>query len=119
MKPAADRMKLTYDDFLLFPDDGKRHELIDGEHYVTPSPNTKHQRVSGNLHFLIRAWLEDHQSDRSSMRRSMSSSPSLTSSSRTCCTLERAHAANPDRSSCHGRARDRCRDWLPRHADER
>jgi len=60
MKPAADRMKLTYDDFLLFPDDGKRHELIDGEHYVTPSPNTKHQRVSGNLHFLIRAWLEDH-----------------------------------------------------------
>ena len=32
-------MKLTYDDFVLFPDDGKRHELIDGEHYVTPSPN--------------------------------------------------------------------------------
>ncbi len=25
---------------LLFPDDGRRHELIDGEHYVTPSPNT-------------------------------------------------------------------------------
>ena len=60
VKPAAERMKLTYDDFLLFPDDGKRHELIDGEHYVTPSPNTKHQRVSGNLHFLIRAWLEEH-----------------------------------------------------------
>ena len=33
-------MKLTYDDFLLFPDDGQRHELIDGEHYVTPSPNS-------------------------------------------------------------------------------
>jgi Uma2 family endonuclease len=60
MKPAPDRIKLTYDDFLLFPDDGKRHELIDGEHYVTPSPNTKHQRVSGNLHFLMRAWLEEH-----------------------------------------------------------
>src|SRR5213593_3056213 len=27
MKPAG--VKLTYDDFLLFPDDGKRHELID------------------------------------------------------------------------------------------
>ena len=39
-------VKLTYDDFVLFPDDGKRHELIDGEHYVTPSPNTKHQHVS-------------------------------------------------------------------------
>ena len=60
MKPAPDRIKLTYDDFLLFPDDGKRHELIDGEHYVTPSPNTKHQRVSGNLFFLMRAWLEEH-----------------------------------------------------------
>jgi hypothetical protein len=22
--------ELTYDDFVLFPDDGKRHELIDG-----------------------------------------------------------------------------------------
>jgi Uma2 family endonuclease len=53
-------VKLTYDDYVLFPDDGKRHELIDGEHYVTPSPNTKHQRVSGNLHFMIRAWLETH-----------------------------------------------------------
>jgi len=53
-------MKLTYDDFVLFPDDGKRHELIDGEHYVTASPNTKHQQVSMELGFLIRSWLEDH-----------------------------------------------------------
>ena len=30
--------RLTLDDFALFPDDGLRHELIDGEHYVTPSP---------------------------------------------------------------------------------
>ena len=29
---GAPRLKLTYDDYLLFPDDGKRHELIDGEH---------------------------------------------------------------------------------------
>src|SRR5438128_3226950 len=49
MTPAGSGVKLTYEDFLLFPDDGKRHELIDGEHYVTPSPKTKHQRVSGNL----------------------------------------------------------------------
>jgi Uma2 family endonuclease len=53
-------VKLTYDDFVLFPDDGKRHELIDGEHYVTPSPNRKHQKISGNLHLLIGAWLEEH-----------------------------------------------------------
>ena len=42
--PAARAdMRLTYDDFVLFPDDGKRHEIIDGEHYVTPSPNVRHQ----------------------------------------------------------------------------
>ena len=60
MKPAHPGVKLTYDDFVLFPDDGKRHELIDGEHYVTPSPNLKHQKVSGALHLLIAGWLEDH-----------------------------------------------------------
>ena len=60
VNPASPGLKLTYDDYLLFPDDGKRHELIDGEHYVTPSPNTKHQRVSGNLHLVIATWLEDH-----------------------------------------------------------
>src|SRR5215510_454314 len=53
-------VKLTYDDFVQFPDDGMRHELIDGEHYVTPSPNTKHQRVSINLTVMIGGWLEQN-----------------------------------------------------------
>jgi Uma2 family endonuclease len=58
LRPAS--LQLTYDDFLLFPDDGKRHELIDGEHYVTPSPNTRHQEILGNLHLLIGTWLQEH-----------------------------------------------------------
>jgi Uma2 family endonuclease len=41
--------KLTYEDFLLLPDDGRRHEILDGEHSVNPSPNTKHQIVSMRL----------------------------------------------------------------------
>ncbi len=60
VKAQAAGIKLTYDDFLLFPDDGKRHELIDGEHYVTPSPNIRHQRISGNLYLAIATWLEAH-----------------------------------------------------------
>ena len=32
---------------MLFPDDGKRHEIIDGVHYVTPSPVTRHQAILG------------------------------------------------------------------------
>jgi hypothetical protein len=51
VNPASSGVKLTYDDFVLLPDDGKRHEIIEGQHYVTPSPNTKHQRVSLNLIF--------------------------------------------------------------------
>lgn len=45
--------RFTYDDFLLFPDDGKRHEIIDGDHYVTPSPNRDHQDLLGRLHLAI------------------------------------------------------------------
>ena len=52
--------KLTYEDYLQFPDDGLRHEIIGGEHFVTASPVTRHQRISLNLTYLIRSYLEDH-----------------------------------------------------------
>jgi Uma2 family endonuclease len=54
------RVKLTYDDFLLCPDDGKRHELIDGEHYVTPAPNIRHQQLLKRLLVRIDNWLAQH-----------------------------------------------------------
>jgi Uma2 family endonuclease len=57
-------LKLTYDDFVLFPDDGKRHELIDGEHYVTPSPNQKHQAIVGNIYALLWNYLKDKPAGR-------------------------------------------------------
>jgi Uma2 family endonuclease len=57
--PRADT-RLTYDDFVLFPDDGKRHEIIDGEHYVTPSPNLRHQQLVGRLHLEIALYLRAH-----------------------------------------------------------
>lgn len=49
--PAS--LKFTYEEYLTFPEDGKRHELIDGDHYVTPAPLTKHQRIVAALHRLI------------------------------------------------------------------
>jgi Uma2 family endonuclease len=64
VKPATPGVKLTYDDFVLFPDDGKRHELIDGEHYVTASPNMRHQQISINLTLMIGSWLEAHPQGR-------------------------------------------------------
>lgn len=42
-------VKFTYDDYLLFPDDGRRHELIEGDRYMTPSPSERHQRIAMNL----------------------------------------------------------------------
>jgi Uma2 family endonuclease len=51
--------KLTYDDFLCFPDDGLRHELIDGKHYVSPSPETNHQRIVRNLLTSLHVHLQD------------------------------------------------------------
>ena len=50
---ASGATKLTYEDFVLFPDDGKRHELIDGEHFVNPSPNRRHQAVLRRLTVLL------------------------------------------------------------------
>jgi Uma2 family endonuclease len=52
--------KLTYADYVRFPEDGLRHEIIDGEHYVTPSPATRHQRIVRNLLYLIQSHLETH-----------------------------------------------------------
>ena len=51
-------VKLTYEDFLEFPDDGQRHEIIDGEHYVSATPVPRHQLIVGNLHVHLRLFLD-------------------------------------------------------------
>jgi Uma2 family endonuclease len=57
--PTADT-RLTYDDLVLFPADGRRHEIIDGVHYVTPSPRLRHQDLVGRLHLEIALYLRLH-----------------------------------------------------------
>ncbi len=63
---TSDR-KLTYADYVRIPDDGRRHEIIDGVHYVNgqrhdlvaeeslvnPAPGTCHQNVSGRLFYQL------------------------------------------------------------------
>ena len=51
----------TYEDYLLIPEDGKRHELIDGEEYVSPAPKTRHQRIVGRLFLRLGRFVEQHQ----------------------------------------------------------
>ncbi|MCA9214481.1 MAG: Uma2 family endonuclease [Planctomycetales bacterium] len=40
------KTKLTYDDYVLIPNDGNRHEIIDGCHYMNPAPHPNHQTAS-------------------------------------------------------------------------
>jgi Uma2 family endonuclease len=57
-KQDARSSQLTYEDYVLFPDDGKRHEIIDGDHYVTPAPKTKHQKVSLSLTIALGSFVK-------------------------------------------------------------
>jgi Uma2 family endonuclease len=52
--------KLTYADLAALPDDGLRHELIDGKHYVSPSPRVRHQVVLANLYSAVNAHVRAH-----------------------------------------------------------
>ncbi|HKI04981.1 MAG TPA: Uma2 family endonuclease [Thermoanaerobaculia bacterium] len=53
--------KLTYEDYILFPEDGQRHEILDGEHYVTPAPTPDHQGVSSNLHLKLGPFVRERR----------------------------------------------------------
>jgi len=50
--------RFTLSDFERLPDDGNRYEILDGELAMTPSPTTRHQKISRRLHFLLYQVLE-------------------------------------------------------------
>ena len=52
--------KLSYHDYLLLPDDGKRYEILNGDLYMTPSPVTRHQLIAFRLSHVFMAYLEGH-----------------------------------------------------------
>ena len=54
-------VKLTYEDYVHFPEDGRRHELIEGDHHVTPSPTNRHQRIAYNLTQHLGAFVDDRE----------------------------------------------------------
>ena len=55
-------VKLTYEDYLLFPeDDDLRHELIEGEHEVTAAPGRWHQHTLQRLNVRLYAFVQDHE----------------------------------------------------------
>ena len=58
--PLPGIYRLTFADWLRFPDDGRLYEILEGELYVTPPPSIEHQRISRNLEFLLLSFLRRH-----------------------------------------------------------
>ncbi len=53
------KIKFTYKDYKSLPEsETKRYELLEGELIMVPSPNEYHQRISGKLEFILRAFVE-------------------------------------------------------------
>lgn len=47
------KTSLTYQDYVAMPQDGLRHEIVDGEHFVSPAPSLYHQHVSRHLQLQL------------------------------------------------------------------
>ncbi len=52
-------IRLTYEDYVDLPDDGRRYEILDGELEVSPSPAPKHQAVSRNLVWIVHGHVQE------------------------------------------------------------
>jgi len=57
MAQTAQTIQWTYEDYLAFPEDGKRYEIIEGDCFMSPAPRTKHQIVSANLLTFLNIYL--------------------------------------------------------------
>jgi Uma2 family endonuclease len=58
VKPGKPDVKFTFQDWLQTPEDGLRHEILDGDHVVTPAPNLHHQRISRRIHHQLYQQIE-------------------------------------------------------------
>ena len=48
---------ITARDFMELPEGPPYYQLIEGDLYMTPSPNLFHQDIAGNIYYLIRSYL--------------------------------------------------------------
>lgn len=56
--PAAQPSVTTMEELFALPEDGLRHELLDGEHVVTPAPALPHQAILRDLMMALQGALE-------------------------------------------------------------
>ena len=53
---SAVHPRVSFAELCRWPDDGRRHELYDGEVIVVPAPIPRHQRVGNNVESLLREY---------------------------------------------------------------
>ncbi|HEY5220415.1 MAG TPA: Uma2 family endonuclease [Gemmatimonadaceae bacterium] len=61
MGMAATQTHWTVDMVQALPDDGQRHEIMDGELFVTPAPSADHQEAAFRLARYLYAYLAAHR----------------------------------------------------------
>ncbi len=54
----ASTVRYNYTDHQSIPEDHQRHEIVDGELFVTPTPRVNHQHVAANLLVLLRSFAD-------------------------------------------------------------
>lgn len=60
-RASASPVKVTYEDYLHFPNDGKRYQILDGEVFVSPAPTLRHQAVLRNLARILDRHVATHR----------------------------------------------------------
>ena len=59
MAELKTKIRFTYEDYKSLPEsETKRYELLKGELLMVPSPTEYHQRISGNLQFILRQFVQ-------------------------------------------------------------
>jgi Uma2 family endonuclease len=55
----ATRTLVTFQEFEKYREDGRKHELIEGEHVTLPPPKRPHTRVQQNLQDVLRPYVRE------------------------------------------------------------
>ncbi len=53
----AGRKRLTYGDLVRMADDGRRHEMIEGDEFMTPPAIADHSSLVAHITYLLSAWI--------------------------------------------------------------